>query len=450
MSQVLLVIDSQEGLANEVEAALGEGDHRVLRAATPEQAFAHLDWGWIDLVVCSPDIAGADGYDLVPQLRRRLPRVAVAFATGGEPADLAQQAIDRSVTETLTRPVSSGALLLILQRSQEHQRSRRINGLLRRELRRAIGDRPIVAASQPMIGVLEAVEHATLRSTPTLIRGEPGTGKEAVARAIHVHSTRHDAPFVALSCSNLDDSYLESELFGRARGEYTDGAPPRRGLLVEARSGTLYLEELGALSRRLQTRLARTLLAREIEIPGEERTLEIDLHLLASTQRDLAREAKAGRFDDELLGLFDPTPLVVPPLRERREDIPLLADSFLERLRERHGRCVRGITDPALEALTRYPWPGNVRELENTLDRATLLADGERIELRDLPDAVQQGHGELNEDVWGLRAARRSAETASIRRALRATGGNRTHAARLLRISQRALLYKIKDYELRD
>ena len=301
-----------------------------------------------------------------------------------------------------------------------------------------------------MISVLEGVERATLSSSPTLIRGEPGTGKEAIARAIHAQSTRHEAPFVALSCAGVPESYIENEVFGRVRGDYSHSAPPRRGLLAEVRNGTLYLDELGALSPRLQTRLARALTIWAIEIPNQDKPQEIDLSVIASTQRDLTREAKAGRFDDELLALFNPETLTVPPLRERRQDIPLLADSFLTRLRENHGRPVHEISDHALEALTRYPWPGNLRELENTLDRATLLADGERIELRDLPEALQSDHSEMSDDVWALRAVRRSAETAAIRRALRATGGNRTHAARLLQISQRALLYKIKDYQLRD
>ena len=450
MADILLVIDTQDGLANDVEQALELGSQQVLRTTTAEEALAHLDWGWVDLVVVAPEAPGADGFDLVPQLRRRLPRIAIAFASHDEPARLDAIASERGVSETLSRPIAASSLKLLLQRAQEHQRARRASGLLRRELRRALGDRPIVAASDSMIRVLEAVESATANSTPKLIRGEPGTGKEAIARAIHLQSPRHDAQFVALSCSGVAESYVESELFGRARGEYAQGGPGRRGVLVEARGGTLYLDELGGLSRRLQRRLARALETREIEIPGESRRAEIDVRILASTQRDLHSEAKAGRFDDELIGQFEPAPILVPPLRKRREDIPLLADSFLERLRERHGRKARGITDSALEALTRYAWPGNVRELESTLDRASLLSDGDRIELRHLPDLIPQNPGEVDDEVWALRPARRAAEAAALSRALRATGGNRTHAARLLRISQRALLYKIKEYAIRD
>ena len=450
MPDVLLVIDPDNTLRDEVARAAGDADVRILRVASAEQAFAHLNWGWVDLLICSPDLPGAEGYDVVPQLRRRLPRIAIAFASEDTTADLCARAMARGVSEILPRPVEPGALRLLLHRSHEHLRSRRNNGLLHRELRRAIGERPIVAASAPMIGVLEQVERATASTSPTLLWGEPGSGKEAVARAIHLQSPWADAPFVALSCASASESYIESELFGRARAEHSDGAPARRGLLVEAHGGTLYLNEIGGLSRRMQTRLAQTLGSSELEIPGEDRHVDIDIHVLASTQRDLIREAKSGRFDDPLIGLFDPSPIVVPPLRDRREDIPLLADSMIAQLRMRHGRDIVGVSDAALDALTRYSWPGNVRELENALDRAVLLAEGDRIDLRDLPDAVQPGHTVANDDVWALRPARRSAEIAAIRRALRATGGNRTHAARLLKISQRALLYKLKDYEIRD
>jgi two-component system response regulator AtoC len=450
MSDVLLVIDRETGLTDEVAQALDGSDVRVLRASAAEEAFEHLEWGWVDVVVCTPEMPGADGFDLVPQLRRRHPRLAIAFASEAEPGRVAAEALERGVSETLPRPIQRGALQLMLSRVQEHQRVRRTNGLLRRELRRALGEQPVVAASRSMISVLEAVEHATQRSGPILLRGEPGTGKEAVARAIHAQSPRHEAPFVALSCASAAETYIESELFGRGRGDRAEGAPARRGLLVETRGGTLYLDELGGLSRRLQARLAGAMSAQAIEIPRESRSVEIDVRVIASTQRDLVSEAKAGRFDDDLIALFDATPLVVPPLRERREDIPLLADAFLEKLRLRHGRHVRDIADTALDALTRYGWPGNVRELESTLDRATLLANGDRIELRDLPDGVQDARGQVDGDIWALRPARHAAETVAIRRALRATGGNRTHAARLLRISQRALLYKIKDYGIRD
>ena len=450
MPDVLLVIDREQALFTEVRDAVASTDAHVIRAATAEQAFRALDSGWVDLVLCTPETEGADGYDIVPQLRRRLPQVAVAFASDATPAELSQHAITRGVVETLARPIDAAAMRLVLHRAQESQRLRRDNGLLRREVRRELGERPIVAASSRMIEVLEAVEVASGLTTPTLLRGEPGTGKEAIARAIHVQSPRHDAPFVSLSCAAANESHVESELFGRTRGSQNDGAPARRGLLVEARGGTLYLDEIGALSRRMQERLATTIEARELEIPDEDRTVTIDVQILASTQRDLVREAKSGRFDDDLIGLFNPEPIEVPALRERREDIPLLADAMLARLSLRHGRETRGIAEPALDALTRHAWPGNVRELENALERAILVADGERVELRDLPDPIQQSHSEGGEDVWALRPAKRAAETAAIRRALRATGGNRTHAARLLRISQRALLYKLKDYDIKD
>jgi DNA-binding NtrC family response regulator len=453
MAEMLLVIDSTHSLTSELQTALEkipDREVRVLRARSVHEALAHLDYGWVDLVICSPTAEGLDGYDLVPQLRRRLPRIAIAFAADGDPGELAESAMQRGVREVLSRPVDSATLRLLLERTSHHQRERRTHGLLRRELRRALGERPIVAASRKMIHVLEGVERAAGAQTPVLIIGELGTGKESIARAIHAQSARNSSPFVALPCSAVEPSYIESELFGRARGEFAEAAPARRGLLAEARGGTLFLDEIGGLTPALQTRLATSILEGAITVGNDGQRVDIDVHLVASTQRDLEREAKAGRFSSELMGLFEIPPISVPPLRERREDIPLLADHFLRLINGRHGKSVRSLSDDALDLVTNYAWPGNIRELENTLERAVLLASGEKLERRDLPDALQSADVETDDDVWALRPAKRAAETAAIRRALRATGGNRTHAAKRLRISQRALLYKLKEYGIRD
>ena len=387
----------------------------------------------------------------MPQLRRRLPRLAIAFAADLPADELAELALERGVRETLTRPVAPAALRLLLQRSADQQRERVAHGLVQRALRRELDEHPIVAATPAMIAVLEEVERAAGHARPALIEGEPGVGKESIARAIHAQSARRAAPFVALSCSGVPSSYVESELFGRARSEFADAAPARRGLLAEARGGTLFLDEIGALPPGLQVRLAGSLAEGATEVGHENHRVEIDVRVIASTHRDLEREAKAGHFDSELLGLFDPEPIAVPPLRDRRDDIPLLADHLLRTLATRHGKAARSLADDALELLTQYPWPGNARELENTLERAVLFASGDRITRRELPDELQRsGSHDDDDDVWALRPARRAAETAAIRRALAATGGNRTHAAKRLRISQRALLYKLKEYEIRD
>lgn len=416
----------------------------MLRARSAHEALTHLDCPWVDLVICSPEVEGLDGYDIVPQLRRQLPRIAVAFAAPGDAGELADQASQRGIREILPRPVNASTLNLLLQRTTHHDRERRNHDLLRRELRRSLGERPIVAASRKMISVLEAVERAAGSATPALITGEAGTGKESIARAIHSQSPRNPFPFVALPCTGVDPSYIESELFGRARSPFTDAVPARRGLRAEARGGTLFLDEVGGLPPALQTRLAASIQEGAITTGKEDPRVEADVHILASTERDLEHEAKAGRFSSELMSLFELPVISVPPLRERNEDIPLLADHVLRSMSLRHGKPVRCLSDDALDLVVHYAWPGNLRELENTLERAVLLAAGENLERQDLPDTLQR------DDDWALRPARRAAETAAIRRALRSSGGNRTHAAKRLRISQRALLYKLKEYGIRD
>jgi len=448
LADIVLAIDPSESLASELEAALVHiptREVRVLRARTAHEALAHLDRGWLNLVLCGPDAEGLDGYDLVPQLRRRLPSIAIGFAAAGDPASLANQAIEREVHEILPRPVDPAALHLLLQRTSRHERDQRTQGLLRRELRRSVGERPTIAASPSMIRVLEQVELAAGKSTPTLIVGEPGTGKESIARAIHDQSARRDFPFVALPCTGVASTYIENELFGRPRGKSNGAAPARRGLLVDARGGTLFLDELGGLTPALQTRLATS-----TQVGDGDQRIETDVHIIASTQRDLEREAKAGRFSNELLRAFELPLIPVPPLRERREDVALLADHMLRSIGIRRGGTAHSLSNEALDMISRHAWPGNIRELENTLERAVLLASGEKVERQDLPESLQRDDLAHNEDVWALRPARRAAERTAILRALRATGGNRTHAAKRLRISQRALLYKIKAYSIRD
>ncbi|MEE3330580.1 MAG: sigma-54 dependent transcriptional regulator [Myxococcota bacterium] len=453
MADIVLAIDPSESLASELEAALLQipnREGRVLRARTAHEALVHLDYGWVDLVLCGPDARGLDGYDLVPQLRRHLPRIAIGFAATTDPASLANQALERDVHEILPRPVDPAALHLLLQRTARHERDQRTHGLLHRELRRTVGERPLVAASRSMIRVLEHVEVAAGKSAPTLIVGEPGTGKESIARAIHEQSARRDFPFVALPCTGVASTYIESELFGRARGESNDAAPARRGLLVDARGGTLFLDELGGLTPALQTRLAMSIQEGAITVGNEGQRIETDVHIIASTQRDLERETKAGRFSNELFRAFELPLIPVPPLRERREDVALLADHMLRSMSIRHGKTAHRLADEALDLISRYTWPGNVRELENTLERAVLLTSNEKVERQDLPEALQRDDLASDDDVWALRPARRAAERTAILRALRATGGNRTHAAKRLRISPRALLYKLKDYGIRD
>jgi two-component system response regulator AtoC len=304
-----------------------------------------------------------------------------------------------------------------------------------------------------MIELLEMMERVAAYKSTVLITGESGTGKEVLARAIHAQSPRRQEAFVAVNCAAIPESLLESELFGHSKGAFTGADRARRGLFVEGDGGTLFLDEIGELPTSLQAKLLRVLQDEEVRPLGESKPRSVDVRVIAATARDLETEVAAGRFREDLFYRLDVVRLAVPPLRERPKDVPLLVDHFVAHFRAALGRPVRSIADDALERLVAYSWPGNVRELENLIERAVILCDGERITLRDLPESVvsprrQDPQTPLPELC--LRRARRALEADLIRRALRVTGGNRTHAARLLEISHRALLYKLKEYGIRD
>jgi two-component system response regulator AtoC len=365
--------------------------------------------------------------------------------------DLAIEAMNRGAYDYLVKPFRPAEVALTIRKARERERLRRANQVLRREVQRATGDRPIVATSEAMIELLELMERAAAFKSTVLITGESGTGKEVLARAIHAQSPRRNEPFVAVNCGAIPETLLESELFGHAKGAFTGADRARRGLFVEADAGTLFLDEVGELPLALQVKLLRVLQEEEVRPLGETKARSIDVRVIAATARRLDAEVAAGRFREDLFYRLNVLHLEVPPLRERPRDVPLLADHFIAAFRATLGKPVRAISDDALERLVAYRWPGNVRELENVVERAVILAEGDTITLRELPqNVVSADEADGSGADLSLKRARRAAEIQAIRRALRATNGNRTHAARLLRISHRALLYKLKEYTIRS
>ena len=289
--------------------------------------------------------------------------------------------------------------------------------------------------------------------TTALITGESGVGKELVARALHRSSGRR-GPFVPVNCGAIPENLLESELFGHKKGAFTDAIQDRRGLFDESDGGTLFLDEIGELPLGLQVKLLRVLEDEKIRRLGETRDIKVDLRILAATHRDLLTETKAGRFREDLYYRLNVLPIHVPPLRQRREDIPLLVDHFVSRNNARLGTAIRGLDSEARRLLYEYSWPGNVRELENTIERAMVLAEGDLIVAADLPERVREDQDpvqmQLVSGELSIKKTTRVIEEILIRRALQKTKGNRTRAAELLEISHRALLYKIKDYGVTD
>jgi len=312
----------------------------------------------------------------------------------------------------------------------------------------------ILAQSDAMMSVFRTIMKVAAFKTTVSIQGESGTGKELVARAIHRRSSRRNEPFLAINCGAIPENLLESELFGHKKGAFTDANGDRQGLFEQANGGTLFFDEIGELPLNLQVKLLRVLEEESIRPLGASGDVQVDVRIITATHRDLAAEAKAGRFREDLFYRINVLPMVIPPLRMRQGDIDLLVDHFLLRHNARLGTRIRGVLPDAHQILLDYTWPGNVRELENTIERAMVLCDGDMIGTHDLPErlreavdpvTIQLASGELS-----IKKTTTAIEQILIRRALQKTNGNRTRAAELLEISHRALLYKIKDYKISD
>jgi two-component system response regulator AtoC len=454
----ILIVDDDDALRESLEMILAAEGYGVVSANSGEAALRRIEDSPVDVVLCDLRMPGLDGFELMPQIARQLPGVPVILMSAHGTQDLAIEAMQRGAYDYLAKPFQPAEIRLTLLKAHERETLRRKNTLLQREVSRTLGERAIVAASDGMIELLELLERTAAYKSTVLVTGESGTGKEVIARAIHAQSPRRDAPFVAVNCAAIPENLLESELFGHVKGAFTGANRAHRGLFTEADQGSLFLDEIAELPPSLQVKLLRAIQEEEIRPVGDTKPHGIDVRVIAATARDLEHEIAEGRFREDLFYRLNVVRLAVPPLRERREDIPLLVDHFLSRFREDLAKSTRRVSDDALEMLVGYRWPGNVRELENMIERAMILTDGDSIEVTALPPSIHAkdadkdalAESDVAEQDFSLKRARQTFEAGFIRRALAKTKGNRTHAAKLLGISHRALLYKIKDYEIRD
>jgi two-component system response regulator AtoC len=365
--------------------------------------------------------------------------------------DIAIEAIKLGAYDYISKPFKPDEVILTLKKAEERERLRRENELLRKEVKKEYSFENIISKNKQMQRIFEVITKVAQYKSTILITGESGTGKELVARALHYNTDRAQNPFVAVNCGAIPENLLESELFGHAKGAFTDAIRTKKGLFEEADGGTLFLDEIGELPPQLQVKLLRVLQEGEIRRIGESKSIQVDVRIVAATVKDLVKEVNEGRFRDDLFYRINVLPIHIPPLRERNEDIPLLTAHFIRKYSEAMSKNVVGIDSRALEALMEYKWYGNVRELENTIERAIVLADRENIEIENLPLEIQNFQEEiplepLAEEEYSIKKSSRFLEMNLIKKALKKTKGNHTHAAKLLEISHRALLYKIKEY----
>jgi two-component system response regulator AtoC len=375
----------------------------------------------------------------------------------------ALEAVRKGAYDYLAKPFPADELLLAIAKADERERLRRENRHLRRSLSHEERDVALVAASASMREIYELVERAAEFKTTVLVTGESGVGKEVVARAVHGLSDRADQPFVPVNCGAIPESLIESELFGHMRGAFTGADSENRGMFREADGGTLFLDEVGELPLSTQVKLLRVLQEEEVRPVGAAKSYPVDVRILAATARNLEAMVEAGSFRADLFYRLNVFRLHIPPLRERREDVPVLADQCLAALCRRVGKTVAPLDRDALDALSAYPWPGNVRELENTLERALILSRDGHITRELFPFAHARGIDGVSGDGLvatpgsssagggedlSIKRRARALEDRLIRLALAQTGGNRTRAAHVLEISARALQYKLKEYAI--
>ncbi len=447
----VLVVDDEEGVRRMITALLHREGFVVSGTADGEEALRRLSEEPFDLVISDVRMPGLDGLGLLARVRALHPETTVIMMSAFGNLDLAVEAMKQGAYDYISKPFKPDELILTLRKAQEREALRRENTALRESIRDRFTLEGLVAASPAMKAVLETARKVAAFRSSVLVTGESGTGKEVLARAIHHLSPWREGPFVAINCGAIPPALLESELFGHVRGAFTDAVADKKGLFEEAQGGTLFLDEIGELPVELQVKLLRVLQEGEVRKVGENRSIRVEVRLIAATARDLPAEVRAGSFREDLYYRLHVVPVHIPPLRERKEDLGPLSEALLTRISLRLGGGKRTISREALRALMRYPWPGNVREMENLLERAAILASGRELTEEDVRPLLEEGgrgeegRGEKDQDL-SIKKAVAEMERRFILRALARTGYNRTRAAQLLEISHRALLYKIKGY----
>ncbi|MHB8792707.1 MAG: sigma-54-dependent transcriptional regulator [Thermoleophilia bacterium] len=445
MSASILVVDDEKNMRFVVGRALSGAGHEVREAATGEDALKAFDEAIPDLVILDQRMPGMGGLATLSEIKNEHPELPVIMLTAHGNVESAVQAMKAGATEYLTKPFDVEELKLTVAKALKVGSLVRQVDYLRGELDRDYDTSGIVGESQTMKDVLDTVSRVAASDANVMVYGESGTGKELIARALHEQSNRNGKPFIQLSCAALPETLLESELFGYEKGAFTGANDSKPGRFELSDTGTLFLDEIGDISLTVQVKLLRVLEQMSFERLGSSKTINVDVRLIGATNRDLPAMIKDGEFREDLYYRLNVIPITLPPLRDRRGDIKLLARHFLGRFSNDKELSAEG-----LRLLEDYYWPGNVRELQNTIERATILSRGKVIGPDDLPAEIRKG-ASLSTDTINLPAegvALEKVERELIAQALERTGGNRTKAAELLGISRHTLLYRIEKYGL--
>jgi len=450
----ILIVDDEQAQREILEGFLVKQGYEATAAEDGQKALEKFKSGAFDMVLTDYRMPGLDGIQLLREVRRLQPEAIVVIMTAYGTVGTAVAAMKEGAYDYLTKPIDLDELLLLIQRVEREVILGEENRELKEQLREKFKVDFIVSASRRMEEALNLVGRVSQSSATVLILGESGTGKELIARAIHYSSPRADKPFVKVNCAALPENLLESELFGHEKGAFTGAIARRIGRFEQADQGSMFLDEIGDLSPSLQMKLLRILQEKEFERVGSNQTIRSDVRVITATNRNLEEAIQKGTFREDLYYRLNVVTVSLPPLRERKEDIPLLVEHFLKKYNRENRKNVTSLSKEARDLLIRYDYPGNVRELENIIERAVVLCRGDTLNTQDLPLNLREAKTEVaperDQESRSLPDALEEIERQLISKALARSGGVQTKAAEELGISERVLRYKMKKYKITE
>ncbi|OGQ04116.1 MAG: Fis family transcriptional regulator [Deltaproteobacteria bacterium RIFCSPLOWO2_12_FULL_44_12] len=450
--QHILIVDDEITIRRALEKFLGEMGYKVFAAGDGEEGLKILERNPIDLALVDLVMPKLDGISFIRQMKIMAPETVAIVLTGFGTITSAVEAMKVGAYHYLTKPFELEDIATLVKTALEHKELRSENKALRKQLHEKYRFDSIIGKSDAIQSVFELVEKVADTDSTILILGESGTGKELIAKAIHYNSRRKDKPLVTVNCAAIPEELLETELFGHMKGSFTGAIATKEGRFKAANGGTIFLDEIGDMSPKLQVKLLRVLQERKYEPVGSTQTEEVDVRILAATNQNLEEAVKKGRFREDLYYRLHVIPIQVPALRERMEDIPLLSSHFIQKYNKESNKEVSGVSDKARQIFSHYPWPGNIRELENLMESLVILKSKGEIEEKDLPEKIRgyktahKGNTQVNIPDTGLslRHALSAFENELILKALQKTGWNKNKAATLLKLNRTTLVEKIK------
>jgi two-component system, NtrC family, response regulator AtoC len=448
----LLLVDDDPLMVEVMTSVLAAKNYLIETAGNGKEALEKIKHNVYDHIITDLSMPVMDGLSFLKELKERKIEASVIVVSAHTDMEHVVQAMQLGARDYISKPFKSEEeILLTLQKVEELDRLQRENVRLRQEVEHKYTYSNIIARSRNMTSIFDTISKIADYKTTILITGESGTGKELIAKAIHYNSSRRDMPLVGINCGGIPENLLESELFGYVKGAFTDAYRGKKGLFEEATGGTLFLDEIGEMPLSLQVKLLRAVQEEEIRPLGETRSVKLDVRIIAATSKNLREEVKNDQFREDLFYRINVLTIEMPPLRERKEDIPLLIEHFITKFNQRLGLQVEKVGSECLEQLLEHSWPGNVRELENIIERAMVLSTATEITTDLLPREITGSTGQNNEENFYLAGSSIKRNTKRMERqliglALAQTGGNKTRAAALLELSLPALLYKMKEY----